>query len=101
MKFSMTAYFAFLQYTKNIFQVLPAISERCHVAVQPVGVVVVEPVVSEALVDGEANVVEAGHLHDVLAAVVVDGVVARVAHHLFRNFILLFSLDPIHKLVST
>ena len=51
---------------------------------QSVGIVVVEPIVSEALVDGEANVVEAGHLHDVLAAVVVDGVVARVAHHLYR-----------------
>ncbi len=52
---------------------------------QSVGVVVVEPVVSEALVDGEANVVEPGHLHDVLAAVVVDGVVARVAHHLYET----------------
>ncbi len=85
MKLSNDSIFAFLQYTKINFRGLPAISERCHVAVQPVGVVVVEPVVSEALVDGQANVVEAGHLHDVLAAVVVDGVVARVAHHLYKT----------------
>ena len=49
---------------------------------QAVGVVVVEAVVSEALVDGQPDVVEPGHLHDVLAAVVMDRVVAGVAHNL-------------------
>ena len=49
---------------------------------QSVGVVVVEAVVGEALIDRKAHVVESGDLHDVLAAVVVDRVVARVTHHL-------------------
>ena len=49
---------------------------------QAVGVVVVEAVVGEALIDRKAHVVESGDLHDVLAAVVVDRVVARVTHHL-------------------
>ena len=49
---------------------------------EAVGEVVVETVVGEGLVDGEADAVEPGDLHDGLAAVVVDGVVAGVAHHL-------------------
>ena len=51
---------------------------------EAVGEVVVEAVVGEGLVDGEADAVEAGDLHDGLAAVVVDGVVAGVADHLVQ-----------------
>jgi len=60
--------------------------------VQAVGVVVVEAVVGEALVDGQPDVVEPGHLHDVLAAVVVDGVVAGVANDLKGRNLLIYSL---------
>ena len=49
---------------------------------EAVGKIVVEPIVSETLVDRQADVVEPGDLHDALALVVVDGVVAGVAHHL-------------------
>ena len=59
-------------------------AERGLVAVESVGVVVVEPVVSEALVDGQPHVVEAVDLHDDLALVVVEGVVGGVAHHLVQ-----------------
>ena len=51
-------------------------------AVQAVSEVVVKPVVGEALVDGQPDVVEAGDLHDGLAAVVVEGVEGGVADHL-------------------
>ena len=51
-------------------------------AVKAVGEIVVEPVVSEALVDRQADVVEAGDLHDDLAPVVVEGVEGGVAHDL-------------------
>ncbi len=51
---------------------------------QPVGVVVEEAVVGEALVDGQADVAEARHLHDALAAVVVDRVVTCVADNLLK-----------------
>ena len=59
-----------------------AVSERRLLAVESVGEVVVEPVVREALVDGESDVVESGDLHDDLATVVVDGVEGRVADDL-------------------
>jgi len=53
---------------------------------QPVGVVVEETVVGEALVDGQADVAEARNLHDALAAVVVDRVVTCVADNLLKQF---------------
>ena len=51
---------------------------------EAVGEVVVEAVVGEGLVDGQADAVEPGDLHYGLAAVVVDGVVAGVADHLVQ-----------------
>ena len=62
----------------------PASSKRGLVTVQAVSVVVVEPVVSEALVDGQSYVVEAIDLHDDLALVVVEGVVGGVADYLIQ-----------------
>ena len=53
---------------------------------QSVGVVVEEAVVGEALVDRQADVAEARHLHDALAAVVVDRVVTRVTNNLCIGF---------------
>ena len=41
-----------------------------------------ESVVCEVLVDGEVDPLEARHLHDVEAAVVVHQVIAEVGHHL-------------------
>ena len=51
---------------------------------EAVGEIVVESVVGEGLVDGQSHAVETRHLHDGLAAVVVDRVVAGVAHHLVQ-----------------
>ena len=51
---------------------------------EAVGEIVVESVVGEGLVDGQAHAVETRHLHDGLAAVVVNRVVAGVAHHLVQ-----------------
>lgn len=59
-----------------------AVAEGRLLAVETIREVVVEPVVSEALVDGEADVVEACDLHDDLAPVVVDGVEGGVADNL-------------------
>ena len=51
---------------------------------EAVGEVVVEAVVGEGLVDGQAHAVEPRHLHDCLTAVIVDRVVASVAHYLVQ-----------------
>ena len=66
-------------------------SKRRLFAVQPVGKVVVESVVGEALVDWQSDVVEPCDLHDVLSPVVVQCVEGCVADHLEH---------PHHRLVG-
>lgn len=49
---------------------------------QPISYVVVEAIMGEALVDWQTDVVKSSHVHDGLAVIIVNGVVAHVANHL-------------------